>query len=316
MRRIVAPFDGLITEKLVDPGNLVAPGTPLLRMEDTRAFELDVRVDESRAARVATEVRRRRDRRRRRRPDDATPAGSPRSPARSTPTRARCSSPSRCRHHRASSRPACSDARHLPGAPGGSLTVPDGALVRNGQLTSVFVVDDERARLRFVNVGRSADGATEIRAGLSEGESVVVDPPPGLRDGTPVTTPTTRDALACGGRIMTTGTGAAGRLAAAFIRSPLTPLFIGGAIALGALAVAGAAARRRTADRRADDRRLRGDARRLGRRSRATGHPAAGAAAVGDPRRRVPSTPPPRPARRWSSFASTSARTKRTRSSG
>jgi multidrug efflux pump subunit AcrB len=36
---------------------------------------------------------------------------------------------------------------------------------------------------------------------------------------------------------MTTGTGAAGRLAAAFINSPLTPLFIGGAIALGALAV-------------------------------------------------------------------------------
>ncbi len=117
------------------------------------------------------------------------------------------------------------------------LTVPDGALVRSGQLTSVFVVDGERARLRFVNVGRSADGATEIRAGLSEGESVVVDPPPSLRDGTPVTPPTTRNALACGGRIMTTGTGAAGRLAAAFIRSPLTPLFIGGAIALGALAV-------------------------------------------------------------------------------
>ena len=51
---IAAPFAGLVTEKLVDPGTLAAPGVPLLRLEDTSAFTLDVRVDASRA--VATEV--------------------------------------------------------------------------------------------------------------------------------------------------------------------------------------------------------------------------------------------------------------------
>ena len=27
-----APFDGLVTERLIDPGNLAAPGTPLIRL--------------------------------------------------------------------------------------------------------------------------------------------------------------------------------------------------------------------------------------------------------------------------------------------
>jgi RND family efflux transporter MFP subunit len=54
--RIVAPFDGLVTEKLVEPGNLVRAGMPVVRVEDTRAFELDARIDESRAAWLAREA--------------------------------------------------------------------------------------------------------------------------------------------------------------------------------------------------------------------------------------------------------------------
>ena len=51
--RIVAPFDGMVTEKMVETGNMAAPGTPLMRVEDTRGFRLDVRVDESRIGRIA-----------------------------------------------------------------------------------------------------------------------------------------------------------------------------------------------------------------------------------------------------------------------
>ena len=50
--RIAAPFDGVVTEKMVEPGNMAAPGTPLMRIEDTRGFRLDVRVDESRIGRI------------------------------------------------------------------------------------------------------------------------------------------------------------------------------------------------------------------------------------------------------------------------
>ena len=59
-----------------------------------------------------------------------------------------------------------------------ALTVPAGALVRRGQVTSVFVVEKDIARLRLVNVN-----GTEVLAGLFDGDVVIVAPPPALRDG-------------------------------------------------------------------------------------------------------------------------------------
>jgi multidrug resistance efflux pump len=51
---IAAPFDGMVTETMVEPGNMASPGMPLLRLEDTRGFRLEVRVDESRVGRIRT----------------------------------------------------------------------------------------------------------------------------------------------------------------------------------------------------------------------------------------------------------------------
>lgn len=45
--RIRAPFDGVVTARYVDPGALATAGTPLLTIEDTRRFRLEVTVDES-----------------------------------------------------------------------------------------------------------------------------------------------------------------------------------------------------------------------------------------------------------------------------
>jgi hypothetical protein len=68
-----------------------------------------------------------------------------------------------------------------------ALTVPGSAVVRRGQLTSVFVVgSDNRARLRMVNVGAESGGRVEVAAGLDAGERVVLTPPAALADGAPV----------------------------------------------------------------------------------------------------------------------------------
>nr|WP_162271262.1 efflux RND transporter periplasmic adaptor subunit [Luteitalea pratensis] len=48
---IAAPFEGLITENMVEPGNMASPGMPLLRLEDTRGFRLEDRTAEERVAR-------------------------------------------------------------------------------------------------------------------------------------------------------------------------------------------------------------------------------------------------------------------------
>ncbi len=176
--RIAAPFDGVVTEKMVEPGNMAAPGTPLMRVEDTRGFRLDVNVDESRVGQIA--------------PGATVPialdAGSGSAPRVVSGTVAEVG------------RAVDADARAflvkiaLP-ADGGLrsgmfgrarfstqprrvLTVPAGALVRRGQVTSVFVVEEDIARVRLVNVS-----GTEVLAGLSDGDLVILSPPPALTDG-------------------------------------------------------------------------------------------------------------------------------------
>jgi hypothetical protein len=58
------------------------------------------------------------------------------------------------------------------------LTVPSSAIVRRGQVTSVFVVDHGVARVRLVSLSES-----EVLAGLTESEVVILSPPAGITDG-------------------------------------------------------------------------------------------------------------------------------------
>jgi multidrug efflux pump subunit AcrA (membrane-fusion protein) len=175
---IVAPFDGVVTEKMVEPGNMASPDRPLLRLEDTSRFRLEVRVDESRAEEIRNGA--------------SVPVflGTAASPVDGTVVEV--------------SRAVDSDARAfvvkiaLPDVPGlrsgafgkarfsasarRGLTIPASAIVRRGQLTSAFVVDNGRARVRLVNVSES-----EVLAGLTESELVILSPPAGLVDGRRVT---------------------------------------------------------------------------------------------------------------------------------
>ena len=64
------------------------------------------------------------------------------------------------------------------GTPRRALTIPSSAIVRRGQLTSVFVVDQGMARVRLVNLSES-----EVLAGLTESEVVILSPPAGNTDG-------------------------------------------------------------------------------------------------------------------------------------
>jgi HlyD family secretion protein len=56
------------------------------------------------------------------------------------------------------------------------VKVPAGALFRQGEDWTVYAVEEGRVQLRRIEVGRSNGLETEIRGGLSEGESVVLHP--------------------------------------------------------------------------------------------------------------------------------------------
>ena len=174
---LVAPFDGLVTEKMVEPGNMASPGAPLLRVEDTGRFRLEVRVDESRAAAIHT--------------GDGVPvllgsgssevAGTVEEVSRAVDADARAFLVKIALPDHPGLRSGEFGRARFRGTPRRALTVPPAAIVRRGQLTSVFVVENARARLRLVNVRDS-----EVVAGLTDADVVILSPPPGLLDGSRV----------------------------------------------------------------------------------------------------------------------------------
>lgn len=171
---LAAPFDGVVTEKLVEPGNMASPGMPLLRLEDPRAFRLEVRVDETRAGQI--------------REGDAVPvllgdattpiAGAVTEVSRAVDADARAFLVKIALPQGPDLRSGAFGRARFGGAPRRVLTVPPSAIVRRGQLTSVFVVEDGAARVRLVHVNGS-----EVLAGLDESELVILSPPPGVIDG-------------------------------------------------------------------------------------------------------------------------------------
>lgn len=187
-----SPFDGVVTERLTDPGNLAAPGTPLLRIDAGGGLRVDVRVDEARTPfvrigdRVAVVL------------DDYSGATGARevegrivevARAISADLRAftvkvalpRDASPVSGRFARVRFRGAVRKA----------LTVPADAVRRQGQMASVFVVQGGVARLRLIQTGiRDADDV-EVLAGLDPNESVITAPPAAVTDGRRVTTGST-----------------------------------------------------------------------------------------------------------------------------
>ncbi len=180
---VTAPFDGLVTEKYVEPGNLATPGLPLVRLEDARGFRVDVRVDESRATYVKV--------------GDTVPVVLDRRDERGQPVEVAATVQEVARAVDADARAflvklalpgtelrsGMFGRARLPGPPREAVLVPAAAIHRTGQVTSVYVADATTARLRMVHLGTTAGPLVEVVSGVSEGERVVVDPVPGLVDG-------------------------------------------------------------------------------------------------------------------------------------
>jgi len=182
-----AAFDGIITEKSVEPGNLAGIGVPLLRLEDTRSFRLEARLDESRAILIAngdpvqillgTSVP----------SQDRTLTGRVAEVSRAIDAASHAFLVKIDLPAHPSLRSGVFARARFAGETRQAITVPDAAIVRQGQLSNLFVVTGEsRARMRVVRTGESDDGRVEVVAGLAPGEPVIVNPAPSLRDGDPV----------------------------------------------------------------------------------------------------------------------------------
>jgi RND family efflux transporter MFP subunit len=177
-----APFAGVMTVKHVLTGDLATPGLPLLALESTARLRAEGAVPEAAAGSlhlggsIAVVL------------DDAgvpvpgtieelSPAAD--AVSRSIQLKAALPPGSARSGQFARLRVAVGEAP--------ALFVPEAAVTRFGQMERVYVVIQGRAVLRLVKTGRSANGRSEILSGLNVGETIVVAPPPALRDGQPVT---------------------------------------------------------------------------------------------------------------------------------
>jgi RND family efflux transporter MFP subunit len=181
-----APFSGLVTERLADPGNLATPGTPLLRIDADGPRQIVVRVDEARAAyvhpgdRVSVALDEDIG-------DDQAVEGVVAEVARAVGADQRAFTVKVTVPSTMTARTGTFARVVFRGAPRRVLLVPAHAIERHGQVSSVYVVQDGKARLRLIQVGPASSTGVEVLAGLDVGESIVTSPLTRLADGAAVT---------------------------------------------------------------------------------------------------------------------------------
>ncbi len=174
--RVRAPFDGVVSARLIDPGSQAAPGTPLLTIDSASNYRVEATVDETAAVAVSDEV--------------IVEIG-------------KASIRGRVAHVVPSLDPRTRTSLITIDLPAGTawrsgsyarvqvrsgdaqaIMIPLRAVVRRGQVTGVFVVEDEgKALLRLVTLGETSGDRVEVLSGLRAGERIVSAVSPTLREG-------------------------------------------------------------------------------------------------------------------------------------
>jgi RND family efflux transporter MFP subunit len=183
---IRAPFAGVVTARMANPGDMAAPGHPIVRLAGT-AVKVVAELPAEMAGQVA--------------PGDAVqlttaPGAAPMAGtvARVVPALDRGS-----RRFQIEVRPSSAAgllpgafARvHLEGSEDATRWIPADAIVRSGQLTGVYTLEQDTLRLRWLRLGRTDGEAVELLAGPAGALTVVRNPDGALRDGQPVSGVTT-----------------------------------------------------------------------------------------------------------------------------
>jgi multidrug efflux pump subunit AcrA (membrane-fusion protein) len=188
---IHSPMNGVVIDKQAEPGDLAAPGRSLLTMQSPTALRFEAPVSESCARRITLgdRVRVQVDAAQMQLPaevNEIVPAVDPKS--RSFLVRADLPSLPELR-------PGLFGRLQFPCAARPTLSIPRSSVLARGQLDLAFVVvplsadsgvAGGHAVLRLITTGRVQGDWVEVLSGLSQGEPVVVSPPPELRDGDPV----------------------------------------------------------------------------------------------------------------------------------
>lgn len=169
--RLVAPFAGVVTARMVDPGTMAAPGVPLLQIDQASGLQLQVSVDESAIASIHKGLKLKLEVNREAifgTVAEIVPAADPSS-------------------HSFLAKidlPASSEIRtgmyatvELPNGLRNAIVIPHTSLVQRGSLICAYVLDAQGiAELRTVTIGEQQGDWVEVLSGISAGEKIVDNP--------------------------------------------------------------------------------------------------------------------------------------------
>ena len=183
--RITAPFDGVVTRKLANLGDLAMPGKPLMEIESPAQLRFETDLPESLLNRIQ--------------PGAKLPVTIPTLPKPLTASVSEISPVADALSRtflvkldlpaEPGLRPGQFGRVAVPVAETQLLLVPRQAVVKRGQMELVFVMKADHAILRLVKTGKLLDEQIEILSGLEPGDAVVTRNAALLTDGQSVTAP-------------------------------------------------------------------------------------------------------------------------------
>ncbi|UWZ83195.1 efflux RND transporter periplasmic adaptor subunit [Occallatibacter riparius] len=172
--RITAPFAGVVTARMADPGALAAPGVPLLQIDSAGPLELQTTVDESAIASVRLGMKLNVT-------VDSAPSLDPAGTVSEIVPAADPASHSFLVKVDLPSSPQLRAGMYATAAiPTGSRQatfVPRSAVVLRGSLSCAYILDSNGiAQLRYVTLGAQQGDLVEVLSGISAGDKLVDEP--------------------------------------------------------------------------------------------------------------------------------------------
>jgi RND family efflux transporter MFP subunit len=172
--RLVAPFSGVVTARMADPGTMASPGVPLLQVDQTGALQLQAAVDESMIAAVHKGMK-------------AQVAMDGVSSANLSGVVAEIVPAADSSSHSFLVKidlPASSQLHagmygtvEFANGTRQAILIPRSAVVLHGSLPCVFVLDSQGiAQLRYLTLGAAQGSLVEVLSGISSGERLVDTP--------------------------------------------------------------------------------------------------------------------------------------------
>lgn len=177
---ILAPFNGKVSAKMIDVGDLATPGKPLLALEKTGKYTANLQLPEKyietiskrKKVKVVIQVLSHK---------PLTGTIEEIFPMADEITRSfliKVGLP-----HEKGLRSGMFARVFIPVGQGSMLLIPSTAVIRSGQLTGIYILDNNTAKFRLIRIGRVVGESIEILSGLKPGNRYVVVPPPTLSNG-------------------------------------------------------------------------------------------------------------------------------------